>query len=244
MTTFVLVHGAWVGEWCYDPIIPLLEAKGHTALAVSLTGFGKKKHLHSPDLTILDHIRDVVEFVENRDVRDIALVGHSYGGSVITGAWDQLRDGVRELFYIDAGTPGDGESHYDSMVRYDNIGQLGATITQAVTTGITLRPFPIEALRKRDPEKAAYMEDKVMPFPLTCTTTPIHFKHGLLPTDTPKTFILAKKNLSYHHQQAEAIRADQSWRYFELDTHHDVMWEDPVGLVEILVGARRVHEVR
>ncbi len=107
MTTFVLVHGAWVGEWCYDPIIPRLEAKGHMAFAVSLTGFGRKRHLHCPNLTIRDHIRDVVEFVESRHLRDFTLVGHSYGGSVITGAWDQLRDRVRELFYLDAGTPSD-----------------------------------------------------------------------------------------------------------------------------------------
>ncbi len=57
--TFILVHGAWVGEWCFDPIIPFLEAKGHTALAVSLTGFGQKQHLHSPDITTHDHIRDL-----------------------------------------------------------------------------------------------------------------------------------------------------------------------------------------
>jgi len=93
-------------------------------------------------------------------------------------------------------------------------------------------------LRKRNPEKAAYMEDKVMPHPLKCATTPIHLEQGPLPTDTPKTFILCTKNRSYHHKQAAEIRADKSWRYFELDTHHDAMWEDPEGLVEILTSER------
>ncbi|MEM7112033.1 MAG: alpha/beta hydrolase family protein [Chloroflexota bacterium] len=234
MTTFVLVHGAWVGEWCYDPIIPLLEAKGHTALAVSLTGFGKKRHLYSPDTNILDHIQDVVDFVESRDLSGFTLVGHSYGGGVITGAWDLLRDRISDLFYLDASTPLDGDSHYDQMVRYDQRGQLEVALEKAIASGKKERPFPIAALRKRDPEKAAYMQDKVMPFPLGCMTTPVHFKNGSLPTATPKTFVLCKKNISYHHQQAEAIRADKSWCYFELDTYHDCMWEDPEGLVEIL----------
>lgn len=234
----VLVHGAWVGEWSFEPIIPLLEAKGHTAIAVSLTGFGKKRHLHDPEISILDHIRDVVEFVERRDLHDITLVGHSYGGGVITGAWDQLRDRVREVFYIDASTPSDGESHFDQMLRYDGSGQIQALFGKVMASGEPLRPFPIEALRKRDPEKAAYMQDKVMPFPMKCTTTPIHLEHGPLPTDIPKAFILCRKNISYHHKQAEVIRADKSWRYFELDTYHDAMWEDPEGLVDILVGER------
>lgn len=236
LTTFILVHGAWVGEWSYEPIIPLLEAEGHTALAVSLTGFGKKRDLHGPHVSILDHVRDVVEFVESRDLKEITLVGHSYGGGVITGAWDLLRDRVIEVFYIDAGTPGDGESHFDSMSRYDDTGQTTAVLGDAIASGKQFRSFPIEALRQRDPEKAAYMEDKVMPFPMKCTTTPLHFQNGPLPTDIPKTFILCTKNQSYHMNQAKAIRADESWRYFELDTHHDAMWEDPEGLVEILIG--------
>lgn len=236
MSTFILVHGAWVGEWSFDPIIPLLEAKGHTALAVSLTGFGAKRHLHSPDITILDHVRDVVEFVESHDLSEVTLVGHSYGGGVITGAWDQLRERVRELFYIDAGTPCDGESHLDAMMRYDDAGQIKAIFGKAIESGAAFRPFPIESLRQRDPEKAAYMEDKVMPFPMKCTTTPINFVNGPPPSDIPKTFILCTQNHSYHFIQAKEIRADKSWRYFELDTNHDAMWEDPKGLVEILVG--------
>ncbi len=233
---FVLVHGAWVGEWCYDPIIPLLEQKGHAALAVSLTGFGKKRDLYRTDLTILDHVQDVVEFVESRDLQNISLVSHSYGGSVMTGAWDQLRDRVDEVFYLDAGTPGDGESHFDSMLKYDGKGQIEKLFGEALKSGAKTRAFPIEQLRKRDPEKADFMADKVKPFPLSCTMTKLEFKNGPLPTHIPKTFVLAKKNVSYHHPQAKDIQADPTWRYFELDTYHDCMWEDPEGVVGILAG--------
>ena len=94
--TFVLVHGAYVGEWCFDPIIPLLEAEGHRALAVSLTGFGQKSHLHRPDITLNTHIQDVVEFIEAHDLTDIVLVGHSYGGAVITSLTTNL--GMARIF--------------------------------------------------------------------------------------------------------------------------------------------------
>lgn len=140
--TFVLVHGAWVGEWAFDPIIPLLEAKGHIALAVSLTGFGQKRHLHRPDITILDHVQDVVAFVEGRDLQAITLVGHSYGGGVITGTWDQLRDRVRDLFYIDATTPADGESHFDNMRRHGGDGQIKAIFGKVMAAGEPMRAFP------------------------------------------------------------------------------------------------------
>ena len=122
------------------------------------------------------------------------------------------------------------------MLKYDGSGQIEALFGKALKTGAKTRAFPIEPLHKRDPEKAAYMEDKVMPFPLSCTLAKLEFTNGPLPTDIPKTFVLAKKNISYHHQQAEEIKLDQSWRYFELDTYHDCMWEDPEGVVAILVG--------
>ncbi|MFK7801704.1 MAG: alpha/beta fold hydrolase [Anaerolineae bacterium] len=236
LKTFVLVHGAWVGEWCYDPIIPLLKDKGHSAFAVSLTGFGKKRHLHSSNITILDHIQDVIEFVESRDVRDFVLVGHSYGGGVITGAWDHLRERIVEVFYLDAATPENGESHHDNMLKYDETGSLNMSGGSFIKQGVQFRPFPLESLRKRDPEKAVFTQDKVIPFPIKCATTPIKLKNGPLPADIPKTFVLCLKNKSYHHKQAEMIQADKSWRYFELDTYHDCMWEDPEGLVEILAG--------
>lgn len=232
MKTFVLVHGAWVGEWSYDPIIPLLEERGQITHAVSLTGFGKKRDQHHADISVLDHIQDVVDYVETSGLDSFTLVGHSYGGTVITGAWDRLRDRVEAVVYIDAGTPNDGESHVDNMMQYGGGGLLQSN-RPAETP---FRPFPMAQLLERDPEKAAYMKDKVMPFPMKCTKTPIHFENGSLPTDVPKTFILAKKNMSYHHKQYEVLKADGSWDCFELDTFHDVMWEDPEGLVKILVG--------
>lgn len=233
--TFLLVHGAFVGEWCFDPILPLLMAQGVHALTVSLTGYGKKKDLYRSNLSMTDHIQDVVDFVEKEQLTEIVLVGHSYGGAVITGAWDRLRDRVCEAIYIDANTPNDGESLFDCMQRFDQTATATLAFLKAAEAGISEIDFPIRALEKRDPARAAEIKDKLMPLPLSCIVTPIDFKYGPLPQDVPKTFIFCSNNRSYHQNQAKEMRNDPSWRYFELATGHDAMLEDPVGLVKILL---------
>src|SRR5690242_20829201 len=83
MSTFLLVHGAWHSGRCWDRVVPLLESAGHRVLAPSLTGYGDKAHLLSPDVGLGTHIDDIVALVE--DERDVVLVGHSYAGMVISG---------------------------------------------------------------------------------------------------------------------------------------------------------------
>ena len=87
MATFVLVHGAWHGGWCWRFVRPLLS--GHEVYAPSLTGLGERKHLAHAGIDLETHIADVVSLLEMEDLRNVILVGHSYGGMVITGAADR-----------------------------------------------------------------------------------------------------------------------------------------------------------
>ena len=89
MATFVLIHGAWHGGWCWKVVAPALRRAGHEVYAPSLTGLGERKHLASPAIDLETHIQDVVGLLEMEDLRDVVLVGHSYGGMVITGAADR-----------------------------------------------------------------------------------------------------------------------------------------------------------
>jgi len=84
-STFVLVHGAWHGGWCWSRVVPLLQAAGHRALAVTLTGSGDRAHLISPSVDLNTHVTDVVSMLEMDDLNDVILVGHSYAGLVICG---------------------------------------------------------------------------------------------------------------------------------------------------------------
>lgn len=109
----VLVHGAWGGAWIWRRVLGPLRAAGHEVHAVTLTGDGERAHLRHPGITLQTHIADVVGLIEAEELRDVMLVGHSYGGQVITGAADGLlaRDAgaIRQLVYVDAMVPLPGE---------------------------------------------------------------------------------------------------------------------------------------
>jgi pimeloyl-ACP methyl ester carboxylesterase len=108
--TVVIVHGAWGGAWAFKRVDTLLRAKGYNVYRAQLTGQGDRLHLSKPDIGLNTHIDDVVNVILFEDLRDIVLVGHSYGGMVITGVADHVPERIRRLVYLDAFVPDDGES--------------------------------------------------------------------------------------------------------------------------------------
>ena len=113
--TYVIVHGAWAGGWEHKKLAEALEADGHKVYRVTLTGQGDRSHLASPEVGLSVHIQDVVNFIEWEDLHDVVLVGHSYGGMVITGAADRVASRLKHVIYLDAFLPEDGESCNTSM---------------------------------------------------------------------------------------------------------------------------------
>jgi pimeloyl-ACP methyl ester carboxylesterase len=110
MSTFVLVHGAWHGAWCWMKLTPLLESAGHRVFTPTLTGLGERADLLSPDVGLSTHIADVTALIEGERLSNAVLVGHSYGGMVITGVVDRVRDRIGHLVYLDTFVPRDGDS--------------------------------------------------------------------------------------------------------------------------------------
>src|SRR3984957_20745503 len=110
MATFVLVHGAWHGSWCWKRVRQALQAAGHNVFTPTLTGVADRSHLLSPDVNLDTHIDDVVNLIRWEELSDVVLCGHSYGGMVITGVADALSDRIRSLVYLDAFVPKDGEA--------------------------------------------------------------------------------------------------------------------------------------
>ncbi|MEA2679624.1 MAG: hypothetical protein QOK03_1346 [Candidatus Binataceae bacterium] len=88
MSTFVLVHGAWHGGWCYKPVARLLRNAGHEVYTPTLTGLGERSHLMSPTIDLATHVKDIVNVLRWEELSDVVLAGHSYGGMVITGVAD------------------------------------------------------------------------------------------------------------------------------------------------------------
>jgi pimeloyl-ACP methyl ester carboxylesterase len=116
-TTFVLVHGAWHGGWCWKKVTPLLRAAGHEVFAPTLTGLGERSHLLTRDVGLDTHITDIEQVLEYEDLRNVVLVGHSYAGMVITGVGDRAADRIGQLVYVDAFLPEHGKALTDYSLR-------------------------------------------------------------------------------------------------------------------------------
>jgi pimeloyl-ACP methyl ester carboxylesterase len=113
MATFVLVHGAWFGGWCWQKVIPLLKAAGHEVHAPTLTGLAERASELSPAVGLDTHIQEIVGLLEEKNLHGVILVGHSYSAMVITGVVDQVPERIAHLVYLDTFVPRDGESMAD-----------------------------------------------------------------------------------------------------------------------------------
>src|SRR6476469_10004163 len=111
--TFLVCHGAWSAGWAWKKMHPLMQAAGHRLITPTYTGLGERVHLANPSIDLDSQIEDVMNVIKYEDLRDIVLIGHSYGGMVATGVADRARDKVRQLIYIDAFVPEDGQSLLD-----------------------------------------------------------------------------------------------------------------------------------
>jgi len=115
LSTFVLVHGAWHGGWCWDRVTPHLRAAGHEVHTPTLTGLSERAHLLSPMVGLDTHIEDVVRLIDTLGLSDVILVGHSYGGMVITGAAARVPERIAHVVYLDAFLPRAGEAAWDLL---------------------------------------------------------------------------------------------------------------------------------
>ena len=115
MATFVLVHPAWFGGWCWKKVVPLLRAQGHEVHTPTLTGLGERAHLATPEVGLSTHIADVVNVMSYEDLGDVVLVGNSSAGKVITGVADRVPERIAQLVYLDAFVPADGQGIVDML---------------------------------------------------------------------------------------------------------------------------------
>ena len=139
--TYVLVHGAWGGGWDWWAVDSLLTARGNRVVRVTLTGLGERSHLASPNIGLGTHVDDVVNAILWQDLRDVVLVGHSYGGMVITGAADQVPERIHRLVYVDAFLPDSGESVFQLT------GPQGAAfLTRAAQSGMMVPRWVTDTL--------------------------------------------------------------------------------------------------
>ena len=108
--TYVLVHGAWHGGWCWKYVREILEDSGHQVYTPSLTGLGDRVHMRNQNVNLSTHVDDIVNLIRYEGLSNIILVGHSYAGHVVSLVADKIKDKIKHLVYLDAVLPTDGKS--------------------------------------------------------------------------------------------------------------------------------------
>lgn len=233
MTTFVLVHGAWGGAHGFHLLRPRLRAAGHEVVTPALTGIGERSHLAGPWIDLSVHVTDVVNAVLYEDLRDVVLLGFSYGGMVVTGCLDEIGDRVRELVYLDAFVPADGESAAalaPSMARA--VPPPGADGLGAAW----LVPGPDR--HYDDPAEAAWSAPRRSAQPVRTFTEPVRLSRPVERWPFGRTYLRATREDvtgGAFTAAAQRARTSAAWRYREIDTTHLVPQNRPDELAALLL---------
>jgi pimeloyl-ACP methyl ester carboxylesterase len=236
MATFVLVHGAWTGAFAFRRVRQLLQAQGHEVFTPSLTGIGDRAHLASPIVDLSTHVRDVVNLVLYEDLKDVVLLGFSYGGFVVTGALEHIADRVAHLVYLDAFVPErSGDSVFAQHGRPDRApAQIGEP---------WLAPPPQRHFDSA--EEGAWIAARRTPQPIATLVEPVYVAQPVEDYPFTRTYIFASAKpseemvLTTLEKSAARARSSTAWCYFEIETSHMVASNRPVELTEILLSLLR-----
>jgi pimeloyl-ACP methyl ester carboxylesterase len=228
--TFVLVHGAWHGGWCWSRLTPLLRAKGHAVYAPTLTGLGDRAHLHRPDTDLETHVQDVVAMMDMEGLVDVTLVGHSYAGFVVTGVADRVAQRISRLVYLDAYVPEGGKSLADYITPNVREGFLKAGEQNG------FRSFPVEHFGVLKPEDQAWVGRRLVNQPYRTFVQPVTLRNPL--PKVPRSYIQCTQPAMRgpFGAIAGALRNNPAWKVHELKTGHDAMVTDPAGLARLLLA--------
>ena len=228
--TFVLVHGAWHGGWCWRRVSDLLERQGHKVFTPTLTGLGDRSHLMSKDIRLATHVTDVVNLMKWEGLSGVVLCGHSYGGMVVSGVAEQMADAINSIVFLDAFVP----ENSDSMAALTS-GAVRDNLKIAAERGDLGVPARSAAAFLVKDKDQAWVDAMCVPQPIGTMTEKITLT-GARERIGKKAYIRASAYPNPGFDTAYArVKADTSWRTYEVPCGHDVMVDMPERLTEILV---------
>ncbi len=235
MKTFVLLHGAWHGGWCWREVASLLRARGHAVTTPTQTGLGERRHQFSAAITLETFVQDVVEHLEAEEIEDAILVGHSFGGLGISGAADRVPGRIRHLVYLDALVLRDGQAPFDIMPA--DVVAARRRLAAEQGGGLFIPIPPVSAFGvPEDHPLAPWMRRRMTPHPLSTYETPLRLRHPV-GNGLPRTYIAAADPAYPALAAIQArLRAEPGWTWREIATGHNAMVTAPEALAEMLRG--------
>lgn len=221
--TYVLVHGAWGGGWAFRGLADILQSAGHRVYRPTLTGLGERVHLATPEVTLETHVQDVLNLVRFEALERFVLVGHSYGGMVVTVVADRIPQKVKSLVYVDAHLPVNGESMFD-LISAERRADLEKRAREQGDGWKILPPWPENG--------------KNVAHPLATFRDQVRLKHSRLPGVAGLYVLTLEPGAQHDAFSASAARARaRGWRVVELRTGHNPHWTMPGELARILTSA-------
>ena len=232
MATFVLVHGAWHGSWCWKRVRKALQAGGCDVFTPTLTGVGERAHLLSPQVNLDTHIDDVVNLIQWEELSDVVLCGHSYGGCVISGVADRMADRIGALVYLDAFVLQDGQCLHDTMPPAQKDMQL--ELARKHGEGWKVPPIPAEIFNVNVGDRDWVNRQCTMQSLATFQQVIRLERKGDAVQNV--TFILASgwndSPFPVFYERANA----KGWKTLTIPCGHDVMLDRPDELTSALLG--------
>ncbi|WP_347270388.1 alpha/beta fold hydrolase [Rhizorhabdus histidinilytica] len=234
--TFVLIHGAWRGGWCYARTAALLRASGHRVFAPTLTGLGERSHLAAGPVGFRTHVDDVANLLRWEGLDDVVLCGHSYGGMVAAAVADAMPDRIAALLFLDAILPEAGKSLLDICAAEEVA--AGLLRSAAANGGRLVPPLPATLFGLNEADMAM-VEALCTPHPLPCFCEPVELT-GAWERIARKTYVRATGWAGYAalgFDPMAKVEAGAGWSTIDVACGHEVALDAPERLADMLLNA-------
>ncbi len=229
--TIVLVHGAWSGAWTWKDAASLLRQRGYDVYAPTLTGLAERAHVRPEHVSLSSHVADIAGLMRYENLRDVLIVGHSYGGMVITGAVDRERERVAGMIYLDAFVPRNGQSLFDLSGPEREARMRAAALAHDGGKSVPRPPTP----GNTSPGAAASFDALFTPQPLGCMSEKYVASRPAPDDWPPRHYVLCKAYYpSAFHAIAARTRAEPGWTHAEFDALHDVPRAHPAMVADMI----------
>lgn len=228
---FVLVHGAWQGNWVWERVAERLRAQGHRVYTPSLTGLGERAHLAGPKVDLETHVADVLGVIEHHELENLVLVGHSYGGMVVGGAADRVPGKIGSLVYLDAFIPEAGKSLWDFLPPEGSAAQKASA-----KDGWRIARISAAEFRVQGADDIARLDRRAVDQPIATMDQKSKATGAWRKIPHLAYIRAAGQPRPTFAQFAEVVRKDPAWQYFEVPCGHNVMLDLPEALSGILLG--------